>query len=265
VPISNFKRYDATNRRLKFDVASADYWTTTSFLESFCNANTEFDAGVFSDAYHLLYPTCTYRFDRFDSRKVILKNKNLILIKHLFVKHMERVARMKRQDNKRSTIYLLSSFLVHHKSMNIPKALSNTKSNVTIRTPYSHSRSSKVTGLNTAHDTLQRFFVWYPVNKLSSWQSYAAIQRTATRDLIHKACGNSAIAESLRTFQAKLMRRLRKSYAIFTKPPLTLRNLRKVFATTVRKTSNIGQPRQFSHLQGESSKDIEKKSAHFLA
>ena len=155
---------------------------------------------------------------------------------------MERVARMKRQDNKWSTIYLLSSFLVHHKSVNVPKALSNTKSNVTIRTPYSHSRSSKVTGLNTAHDTLQRFFVWYPVNKLSSWQSYAAIQRTATRDLIHKACGNSAIAESLRTFQAKLMRRLRKSYAIFTKPPLTLRNLRKVFATTVRKTSNIGQP-----------------------
>jgi hypothetical protein len=35
--------------------------------------------------------------------------------------------------------------------------------------------------------------------------------------------------------------------------------------TTVRKTSNIGQPRQFSHLQGESSKNIETKSAHFLA
>ena len=131
-------------------------------------------------AYHLLYATCTYRFDRFDSRKVILKNKNLILIKHLFVKHMERVERMKRQDNKWSTIYLLSSFLVHHKSVNVPKALSKTKSNATIRTAYSHYRSSKVTGLNTAHGTLQRFFVWNPVNKLSSWQSYAAIQRTAT-------------------------------------------------------------------------------------
>ena len=35
--------------------------------------------------------------------------------------------------------------------------------------------------------------------------------------------------------------------------------------TTVRKTSNIGQPRQFSHLQGESSKNIETKSTHFLA
>jgi hypothetical protein len=30
-------------------------------------------------------------------------------------------------------------------------------------------------------------------------------------------------------------------------------------------TSNIGQPRQFSHIQGESSKNIEEKSAHFLA
>jgi hypothetical protein len=35
--------------------------------------------------------------------------------------------------------------------------------------------------------------------------------------------------------------------------------------TTVRKTSNFGQPRQFSHLQGESSKNIETESAHFLA
>ena len=50
-------------------------------------------------------------------------------------------------------------------------------------------------------------------------------------DLIHKACGNSAIAESLRTFYAKFTRRLRKSYAVFTKPPLTLRNLRKVSAS----------------------------------
>ena len=147
---------------------------------SFCNANTEFDAGFFRT--HIIYCTLHVHiaFDRFDSKKVILKNKNLILIKHLFVKHMERVARMKRQDNKWSTIYLLSSFLVHHKSMNVPKALSKTKSNATIRTPYSHNRSSKVAGLNTAHGTLQRFFVWYPVNKLSSWQSYAAIQRTAT-------------------------------------------------------------------------------------
>jgi hypothetical protein len=84
--------------------------------------------------YFIYYPVFSLHvhiaFDRFDSKKVILKNKNLILIKHLFVKHMERVARMKRQDNKWSTIYLLSSFLVHHKSMNVPKALSNTKSNV---------------------------------------------------------------------------------------------------------------------------------------
>ena len=35
--------------------------------------------------------------------------------------------------------------------------------------------------------------------------------------------------------------------------------------TTVRKTSYIGQSRQFPHLQGESLKNIETKSAHFLA
>ena len=87
---------------------------------------------------------------------------------------------MKRLDNKWSTIYLLSSFLVHHKSKKVSKALSNTKSNATIRTPCSHSKSSKVTGFTTAQGTLQAFFVWYPVNKVSSWQSCAAIQRTAT-------------------------------------------------------------------------------------
>jgi hypothetical protein len=40
-----------------------------------------------------------------------------------------------------------------------------------------------------------------------------------------------------------------------------IKNRKKV----VRKTSNIGQPRQFPYLQGESSKNIEAQSAHFLA
>ena len=39
-----------------------------------------------------------------------------------------------------------------------------------------------------------------------------------------------------------------------------IKNCKKV----VRKTSNIGEPWQFPYLQGESSKNIEKKSAHFL-
>jgi len=185
VPISKFKRFDVTNRRLKFDVASARLLNDdVVFLEICCNANTEFDVVLFFGrmkafiAFHLLYPI--YSIWSIWLKKGSIKKQNLILIKHLFVNHMERVARMKRQDNKWSTIYLLSSFLVHHKSMKVPKALSNTKSNATIRTPCSHSRSSKATGFSTAHGILQTFFVWYPVNKVSSWKFYAAIQKTET-------------------------------------------------------------------------------------